>query len=237
MSEYPERILPRSCYCSKITLSDLEGKNLYLQRKCFLPEDQCCVDGDRNNVTPAAFGNSGLYNMSVNLLGGLFIIGDEKWYQYVTEKDNWETGEIDIRLYEGRYQLQDINTSVYFKFDIANNLHWQFPRCFNDQNQFNKYEEAIVKGMSNKSFTKGATYFLKAHSECEHSPNCLNYWHLEVKSVIDSLPPEEIIGNNKNYQKNALRGMIEVLRKNSSLNPPTSIGTISEKIYIKEYTE
>lgn len=233
MSEYPERLLPKNCYCSKIETTRLLGKNLYLQRKCFLPESQCCVDGDRNNVTPAAFGDTGLSRMSVNLIGGLFLIGDEKWYQNVTENDNWKEGDIDIKLYEGKYEIQDISTSIYFKLDIANSLHWQFPRFFNDNCQYVKYKDAIIKGMSdNFTFSKAVQYQLKVHSECHHSPHCLNYWHMEVRSIIDSIPPEEIKGKNKR-EKEALRGMIEVLRKHSSLNPPSLINIISEDVYIK----
>lgn len=232
MSDYPLRLLPSRHYIMITDRARLKSIDPYLQRKCFKPKEECCVEGDHNKVTAAAFGSSGLNNMSVNLLGGLFRIGDEKWHQNVSDADNWTGGDVYIQQYEGRYEYQDIQASVYFKYSIADSLTWDFPRCFNSEEERDVYEAAIVDGMTEGAqFSKKTSYKLKAHSECHHSPNNLNYWHMEIRSIIDAKPPEEVDSNKKNYQKKALRAMVESLRAYSTLNPPKDIVPLPKELY------
>lgn len=233
MSEYPLRLLPSDSYVLRIDRDLLMANNPYLQRKCYHPEEECCVDGDRNRLTVKAFGSSGLNNMSVNILGALFKIGDEIWYQKVTDEDVWKGGNVTIEDYEGRYEPQDVQNCVYFKFDKANSLNWTFPRTFKSVEERDMYEAAIVEGMSTGNFSGKTPYTLKAHSECHHAPNVLNYWHAEIKSIIDSNPTEEVSANDKNYKKKALRGMIEKLRPYGTLNPPSNIIDLPKDLYVK----
>lgn len=231
--EYPIRLIPRQNFRSEMDRSQLQQINPWLQRKCFCAESECCVEGDKNRVTRKAFGDSGLYKMSVNILGGLFEIGDEKWHQLVGEEDNWTEGEVDMEKYEDKYCLKDITTSIYFNFNSADTLDWQFPRRFNDKDEFDACKEAIISGMSEEpTFSKKQEFTLKGHSECYHTPNCLNYWHVEVRSIIDSMPPTEIADNKQNYKKRALRNMIEVLRKLCTLNPPKAYCLLPETLYV-----
>ncbi|MCM1143037.1 MAG: hypothetical protein NC453_31105 [Muribaculum sp.] len=144
-------------------------------------------------VTREAFGKVGLTRMSVNILGGLFEIGDEVWLQKMGEDDNWTDQPIDLSDYVGRYEYLGSAVSIYFQFAAADMLQWQFPRMFDSQGQYDQYRDAIVSELGEPaSFAKGTQYQLKAHAECHHAPTSLNYWHLEVKTIVDSIPPEEI---------------------------------------------
>lgn len=233
--DYPERIMPQEDYHLRMDIDVLNSINPYLQRKSDLPLSSCCVDGDLDRVTTAAFGQRGLVNMSVNIFGGLFQVGDERWHQKVSKEDAWKGGAVDIDTYEGRYEWQDEKVSVYFSFDKAHNVTWNFPRKFADKNQFSKYRDAIIEGLSPVGdFSKDVTYFLSGHSECNHDPNPLNYWHMEIASIIDSNPVEYIVKDNSNYQKMALRAMIEAIRVFASLRLPTDIPRIPEICYINK---
>lgn len=234
MDEYPERLLPHNNYVVRMDRSGLTEIDPYLQRKSFLPIEECCVEGNQDCVTTRAFGQSGLYNMSVNILGGLFEVGDEKWHQAVGKEDEWNGGDVDIRKYKERYESRDVTASVYFKFRIADGLKWTFPRRFNTIQERNSYEKAIEGGLSDsETFVKTVDYLLKTHSECHHSPNMLNYWHMEIKTIIDRKPEEVVDANDKKYQKKAVRGMIEVLRPHCTLRPPHDSPILPEDVYKK----
>lgn len=229
---YPQRLLPKSNYRSCMSRTDLKDVNPLLQRKCNMPFEKCCVDNDPDNVTRAAFGEVGLAGMSVNVLGGLFLSGDERWQQNVSKDEEWTSGDVDLKMYEGKYELRDVEASVYFNFASADEMTWTFPRVFPDKAQHDKYKAAIIEGMSGVSvFSKKTPYVLNAHAECHHKPTVLNYWHVEVKSYIDSIPPEEITNSGSSYRKKALNQMVETLRVKSTLNPPESVPEISMSIY------
>lgn len=232
MPEYPIRLLPQAAYTPRMNRNRLIDIDPYLQRKSFLAMKDCCFDDNPDNVTPAAFGNSGLYRMSVNILGGLFRIGDEIWHQSLCEEDVWNGGEVDMQRFEDRYEPRKIEASVYFKFSSANDIQWTFPKRFGSKDERNEWEEAIVDGLTDKEiFEKETEYQIKAHSECHHNPNMLNYWHMEIKSIIDRKPEEEIADTKQKFKKKALRGMIEILRPNSSLRPPSNIPSLPEDLY------
>lgn len=232
--EYPIRILPQKGYITQMGRDVLTSVNPWLQRKSYRPIEECCIDGDINRITPKAFGDVGLTRMSVNIIGGLYWISDEIWHQSMHEEDNWD-GEKVIALedFRGRYNMEDKPiTPIYFTFEDANSLNWTFPRIFQNAAQHDKYKDAIVEGLD--GFQKDLTYTLKAYSECLHVATDLNYWHAEIRSVIDSLPPEEIRKMKASYQKQAIHGMIEKLRVKSSLNAPSNIPQFHKDSYMRK---
>lgn len=114
--EYPERLLPKPNYCAQMARRELSGINPFLQRRCTCSADMCCVNGDQMRVTREAFGKIGLTRMSVNLLGGLFEIGDERWLQKMGDEDVWKGDEVNIIDYEAQIRISRLCRGYIFPF-------------------------------------------------------------------------------------------------------------------------
>lgn len=235
MSDYPSRILPRKEFVKQIGRETLKAIDPVLQRKCDVPIEECCVNGDLNHVTVAAFGQRGLAKMSVNLLGGEFIVGDENWHQNLGRTASWDGKDVALKNYEGRYEFKKAHASVYFRFETADELKWPFPRKFPNLQEFKKNVSAVIEGMKDeKDFSSANEYMLQAHAECHHDPTFLNYWHAEIRSFIDNERREEVLNDSSRYKQALLNGMIDRLRSKSTLRVPETIPQIPTAVYLKD---
>lgn len=155
MEKYPDRLIPKVHYRLNMVREELRTYDPYLQRKCPCPHEECCMDNDPSRVTREAFGNVGLNRMSVNMLGALFLPGDERWHQNMTDEDNWNGTSVELDQYEGKYVLKEPCDSVYFIFSKADMMDWTFPRIFAEKAQHDKYKDAIISEMGEReAFSK-----------------------------------------------------------------------------------
>lgn len=232
--EYPDRLIPKPGYKQKMQREDLGGCGLHLQRRCDPAKVFLSVGDGPAVVTPAAFGEVGLAGMSVNILGGLAEIEDIRWRQTEGAMEPWDGRKVEISDFNGCYHLTDAGGAVYFQYDDADGMTWQFPRQFPEKATFDKFKDAIVGELG--QFSKKTEYTLNAHAECHHAPCNLNFWHVEVRSFIDSKPLVEIEGSKSAYQKKALRGMVESLRVKATYTPPDYVAKIPSDIYMSDLT-
>lgn len=226
--KYPCCILPSTDYVREIDVQSLIDLHAYVQRKSGRPEKECL--GDSGKVTPAAFGIKGLAGMSVNILGGNFLVGHERWHQSGNGTKYWDETAVDISGYEGCYSFDVESASVYLEIGKIHGLHWKFPRTFENQAAFDKQRDSIIEGYT-ESFRKTQLYKMQAHCNFEHRATFLNYWHGELHTIIESNPNEDLSKDSGAYRKSALHNFIETIRDYASLQPPVPLPQIPENSY------
>lgn len=235
-SAFPLQIIPAPYFVKEMERCHLNELNVWLQRACPAPLNECCKDGDPDNVVPEAFGSINTWKkMSVNLLGAHFEIGHECWIIKKPACDPWMGEVIDPNSFlEYIVYVSENYPSVYFTFIDADTLKWTFPRTFPDQATFDNQKDKIIDAYKDKlKFVKGQDYKIPASSKCSHVPTRMNYWHCEVHTFIEANPKDEDVDKIQSYRKTALREMVEILRKNCTLSPPEQIPLIKERLYSK----
>lgn len=235
---FPLQIISDPCYNHSMDLSHLCDLNVCLQRACCSSFDECCKDGNPDSVFPEAFGPiKTVKKMSVNLLGGYFVVGHERWSIKKPACDEWRGGEVNhLELQKVITFTDEAYPSVYFRYSIANSIKWTFPRTFPDQATFDKQRDKIIEEYEQGArFSKNETYHMKAHTSCLHVPTQMNYWHCEVHSFIEENPEDQDVDRDKGYRGMALRGMVEILRKECTLRVPKAedIPRIPEALYLR----
>lgn len=210
---YPEQILPKKNF---IPLMDIEGllkcyPSLAVSRRVSGNKDEAfvCFNGERQ-LKDTLMGQ--VANMSLNLLGGLFV--NEQHLKFCPKQDveDWTGGHVCNNSIEGKYSIDECCFPIYF---LVKDI-WNYP--FSVQYHFQKEKDAMVfisskpEGDIEKKyvdkFNKQEPILLKTHATLKHAPTNFNYWHC----VLDSYPSLSTESPIPTNHKSAERRIVKKLR-------------------------
>lgn len=230
---YPWHILPQSNYKASMEDKDLLNLDVILQRKCFCNLEEC-LHPLTGEILPVAFGKKdSLKQLSLNILGGCFLLGDEKWHPKDCENDAWQKCPEEFDQIKDSVGYFENYPSLYFSFSKADSIQFSLPRRFGNKALFDSQKDKIIKGYEEgEKFDSNKDYFFKVTIKCHHVPNKANYWHAQAHTLIHTNPEEDVNATKKKYQGDALRIMVENLIPISSISIPKEIPSIPKSLYI-----
>ena len=226
---YPECILPRAAYKLDMNMPvvlDAEPE-VIIQRRCDKSFEECCKDGNPEDVRLEAFGEY-LYCMSVNLLGGLFELGHVRWKTTGAGAKYWKTRE-DIKLddYKESCVPHPYGHALYFNASQLEGINFDVPYVVKDKGLRKKFGKAIKAAFEGKGERFEATIRIK------HAPTKLNYWHVEVWQNVEN--GEEVTSVKKTspeWKEKTIESFCSRMRDLATLREPTTYSTIAESYYV-----
>lgn len=174
-------------------------------------------------LSPASFGNP-LYQMSVNLMGGLFIPGHEAWVpKKIDISGNWN----------GDYEFRPKASGIYMAVSNIHEKHFPASRSFNSSTDFDKMKSAIAEIVS--SFSRENIYQVRYRVEVDHVPTGANYWHCQIETLPDTkVSSQPIVKDKALWQKEVFRSLVNYLIPFAKREKPASIPAIPLSLYIKK---
>lgn len=212
---YPEQILPQKHF---LHIMDVKGllncyPTLAVSRRVKGNRDDAfvCFNGERQ-LKDSLMGQ--VANMSLNLLGGLFV--NDKHLKFCPKQDvmDWTGEDVCKDGLEGKFSIEECCFPVYFLVKDIWNYPFSVPYSFQKEKEAmlfisSKPEGDIEKKYVDK-FNKQESILLKTHAVLKHAPTNFNYWHCVLDSY-PSLSSEDAIPTN---YKNSANRIIKQLRSN-----------------------
>lgn len=250
---YPLEILPSTNFVMKLDMDALMLKysrlTIVRQVEGVLDDFWEEVEGKEVKVLSTKVFSSSMYNLSMNLLGGLFLA--DKHLPFLPQGNeacgDWDGSDVNIDNFAGTnfYSETQPCFGICFYVNEVNGLFIPYRKQFKTQEGFNLYKdqvkvvanqleleiEKLIVGTFINSKQPTEVY---ARTTVNHSPNRLNYWH----TTLDTYTPnsQEYLNSSSelsNAEKKALKTLKNIL-VNKAFISQTAIDTISEEDYLKQ---
>ena len=246
---YPTEILPSTDFVTKLDMNTLMLKypRLTLARqvsgtlKEYLEE----VEGKDEKVLSMRIFSNSMYNLSMNLLGGLFHI--EKHLPFLPKNEKacspWDGNAINMEDYIGTDYFTETRPcfGIYFQVNDLDGLYVPYRKQFKSQEEFNQYKEQaqtiadhldiVINQLIVGTFesSKQPTE-INARTKVNHSPVQLNYWHMTLDTYLAN-SENYINGQTKlgNAEKKLLSNLKKILIEKLRIN--TEVEEIEEEDY------
>lgn len=226
---YPEEIVSRSTYKEKIPIDALNTEEYCVTRRIDGKiADNVDILNGRPVLDPDCMGN--IVEMSVNLLGGLFLPEHTLWVQEGEGKHPWD-GERDVRIedYPDCYRLHD-GEFVFYKASLLHQAEYPNEYQLENKSQYKAYHDALKKTID-KAFTEGVTTNISVTLVLDSDPSNLNYWHFVTRTILTGTTVE--LKNASSYRKLVFSHILcHVLCKEFQVQDTTT-GMISPDVYVK----
>ncbi len=226
---YPEEIVSRSVYKEKIPIEDLNAEEYCVTRRISgKVTDNIDMQNGRAVLDLDCVGT--IVQMSVNLLGGLFLPEHTLWIQEGEGKKPWD-GHTEVRLedFPDCYKSHD-GEYVFYKAALLH--HAEYPNNYQLENkdQYKAYHKALKKNID-KAFEEGVTTQISVKLMLDSDPTNLNYWHFLMRTFLTGTTVE--LKNEGSYRKMVFSHILcHVLCKEFQENDTTT-GNILPAVYLK----
>lgn len=172
---YPLQIFPRPRYKVQIDIdSILKSSDLVIVRRSeYSREDTFNKLG---YLLEDVIHEKDLFGLSMNLLGGKFRSTYIKFVQGKEGAKQWDGKRILYDNYSKLYTIKDVCTPVYFNVKDLHKKQFPYYRESSD-----KETQKIIKELGLKSVLRGTQNEFSALSNIKHTPNIMNYWHVELE--------------------------------------------------------
>lgn len=193
--KYPASILPNKEYLLEMDMPQLLKvyPNLYAVRRIDGDKDQLVIQFSNDKIlAAAALENVNVANLSVNLVGGLFIVNGHLEFRPISNDvtKQWKGEKVSLEELNGKYEVKDSCFAVYYKikdfiiFPLMQDMTFQTEKDFIGFKA--KAAENHVEETYLQAFERGKTINLPVKKKVNHKPTICNYWHL----VFDTYPYE-----------------------------------------------
>lgn len=226
---YPEEIVSRPVYKEKIPIEALNAEEYCVTRRI---NGNVADNIDMQNGRPVldldCLGT--IVQMSVNLLGGLFLPEHTLWIQEGEGKKPWN-GQMEVCLedFSDCYKYHD-GEYVFYKAALLH--HAEYPNDYQLENkdQYKAYHKALQKNID-KAFEEGVTTRISVTLMLDSDPTNLNYWHFLMRTLLTGTTVE--LRNDGSYRKMVFSHILcHVLCKEFQIKDTTT-GKIAPEVYLK----
>lgn len=248
---YPQEILPSTDFVTKLDMDALMLKysRLTIVRQVegvlddFLEE----VEGMEVKVLSPKVFSSSMYNLSMNLLGGLFLA--DKHLPFLPKGNeacgDWDGNGVNIDDFTGTDFYSETRPcfGIYFYANEVDGLFIPYRKQFKTQEEFNLYKDQVkvvanhleveIEKLIVGTFVNSKQPIeIYARTEMNHSPNLLNYWHVTLDTYTPNSQQYLDSRSVSNPEKKALKTLKNILVDKASINQ-IEIDTLSEGDYLK----
>lgn len=225
---YPICILPYSHY--KLKIEDTSINQLVNEDNCIIVRRSDRSQEDSFNeleiLREDIILEKSIPNLSMNLYGSRFTNEHLKFRCFGAGIKLWEGENIKISNYKACYSILKTHSPIYFLIkDLHNKV---FPYYKTDD----KDTQKLLKIMGLNISSENGKVKLNGKSNVIHTPNKLNYWHVELQ--IKDIQEAEIKHTNSAWQKSAAQyAYNDIVVMSAKKDPPQSIYIIPSNIYLK----
>ena len=225
---YPICILPYLHY--KLKIEDTSINQLVNEDNCVIVRRSGKSEVDSFNeleiLKEDIISEKSVPNLSMNLYGSKFTNEHLKFRCFGEAINLWEGEKIKLSNYKSFYNILETHSPIYFLIkDLHNKI---FPYYKTDDKDTQKLLRILGLNISSEN----GKVKLNGKSKVIHSPNKLNYWHVELQ--IKDNQESEIKNTNSAWQKSAaLYAYNDIVVMSAKKNPPQNIFKIPSEIYLK----
>lgn len=226
--DYPNCILPYLHY--KLRIEENSINQLVNEENCVIVRrsDKSEVDSfnELDILREDIISDKSTPNLSMNLYGSKFTNEHLKFRCFGNAIKLWEGEKIKFSEYNACYSILESHSPIYFLIkDLHNKI---FPYYKTDDTETQKLLKILGLNIQSEN---GKVKF-NGKSSVIHSPNKLNYWHVEFQ--IKDIQEREINKTNSAWQKSAAQyAYNDIIVMSAKKNPPKYIYSIPSEIYLK----
>ena len=227
--EYPEEIVCRSAYKEKIPFDTFNANEFCVTRRIDgMIADNIDMQNGKPVLDPDCLGV--IVQMSVNLLGGLFLPEHTLWVQEGEGKKPWNgQTEVSLKDYPDCYRLHD-GEYVYYRTSVLHRANYPNAYQLENKNQYKAYHDVLKKTID-EAFKEGVSTKISVTLMLDSDPTNLNYWHFVMRTLLSGTTVE--LKNENSYRKMVFSHILcHVLCKEFKVKDMTT-GKISPEAYMK----
>lgn len=201
--DYPDCILPKKSLKIEINFDDIvNNHSIFVLRRSDLPENETFHTFNDGTIllNDDAIDNKRIPNLSLNLMGGLFLNNHSVYVPINDGSKRWQGERIYLFEHLNDYKIDNINGLIFID---ANNLHnktipYNIPSNANLHKEIRKFEKTVGISENIIKNTPPDNIELKGKIYFKHDPVKLNYWHVEL--IIEDFKNSQLkkIGNTSN---------------------------------------
>jgi hypothetical protein len=197
---YPYRIIPKSYFKREIKFKKLSGRGFFIARRSPLSERETFTEA--GTVSTKAIESREVPNMSMNLLGGYFIMEDMKYRTLGEASKPWNGSIVFLSDFINQFEIiRNYCTIIYDAWqlhDIA------IPYYSDNKNKdINKrLQQAGITGL-----VEGQRLKTFGRMWIHHDPTNLNYWHVELK--LTDPTGKEVQSGKQAWSRSAIELVLE----------------------------
>ena len=228
---YPEEIVSRSIYKEKLPIEKLKAEEYCVTRRIVgNVADNVDYQNGRPVLDPDCVGT--IVEMSVNLLGGLFMPEHTLWVQEGEGKKPWD-GQKDVRLedFPDCYRRHD-GEYVFYRAALLHHANYPNDYQLENKDQYKAYHKALQE-IINKAFVKGVATSIPVTLMLDSDPSYLNYWHFIVRTFLSGTTVE--LRNEGSYRKLVFSHILCHVLCKEFQEKDTTIGKIVPDVYLKPF--
>lgn len=226
---YPKEIVSRSAYKQSIPIDGLKTEDFCVTRRIEgkLSEKTETFNG-RAILDPDCLGN--IVEMSVNLLGGVFLPAHTLWIQDGEGKKPWDgVTDVEIENYEGCYH-EHTGDYVFYRASLLHNAIYPHDYELKSKEQYKAYHQTLGKKIE-REFKAGETTRISVTLSLRSDPTFLNYWHFIVVMTLTGTSSE--LKNANSYRQLVYSHILNHLLCHEYQPEDLTCGEIPENLYLK----
>lgn len=222
---YPLCILPYSHYKLSIDINQIVNEeNCIIVRRSNKSEKDSFNDLDilREDI----ISEKDVPNLSMNLYGSKFTNEHLKYRCFGEAVNLWKGEKIKLSKYKTFYTVLETYSPIYFLIKDLHNKNFPYHRT-ND-----KETQKFLKALNKVETIKDGKIKLNGTSNVIHTPNKLNYWHVEL--TIKDIQETEIRSTKSAWQKSAAEyAYKDIIVMSAKKIAPNNIYKIQNEVFLK----